>query len=386
MWLILLFGGCEDDPSSVGKDLLDTQDLTNIYTFETRNAAFKESYIDVVSLGAAGRTLIGKYENTTSTGLMKFYFSVADSIEHAVGVDSINLISAYIKFRPTYYMGDKSLPWSFTAHKITNSWGSTDFTRDSLKNVVYETGDIGSNLQFVNDSTITFDIDINVAYEWMLYSLDDETHSNNGVILIPTTETSRVIGFPALTSVVTEANLPQLHLIVEKPGHFVDTVSAIITNDAYAVEGILPNQIANRTVLQGGLPVRTNLMFDVSQLSKSAVIIDAGLSIYIDSLNSQLGSKGTDSLVVSFLQNYEDNTLDDDDNNVFNFVLTRDGNKFTGNIRRYVQHWIDDKENQGFQVKVSDETSALTKYYLYDQTIPDESFKPLLQIIYTDVQ
>lgn len=379
------FYACEDDPSSVGQSLLEGQDLTNVYTLETVNSTWKPSYIDSIALGSARRTLVGRTANLNSTGLLKFYFDFPDSIKNALDADVLNILSATINLRPTYYFGDQSLNWDMSAYEITNEWGSADFNKDSLQNVTYNSTNLLSNLQIVDDTTITSGFNTDLVKQWMKFTHDSENFENEGIILIPGESTARVIGFPALTSDVDEAVLPQLVVIVESPGEFVDTLYASLINDAYAVEGELPAPLDHQKILQGGLPARTNLKFNLSGLSKNSVIIDALLSVYSDTLNSDYGSKGSDSLVVSLLTDFENNVIEDEDD-IFSFTLIKEGNVYKGNIRRYVQRWLDELSNEGMQLKLSDEDKAVTKVAVYDNTIQEETLKPRLQIIYTDVK
>ncbi len=383
--LFLSFSACEDDPSSVGEDLLEGQDLTNLRNMQSIISESKESYIDSINLGSAGRTLIGKTEDLTSTGLLRFSFSLPDSIETEMDSDNLEIVSATIILRPTYYFGEESGNWEFGTHEVTRTWGYTEFNTDSLAVIPYNSEDLGSNLQFVDDTTITFEFDKNITYQWMQHSTGDTTVINNGIIFVPAPACSRVIGFPALLSVSDDSYLPQLEVIVESPGEFVDTLFATLINDAYAVEGSIAAPPENMQYIQGGLPVRTNVKFDLSGLSQNAIVVDAVLTMHTDTLSSDYGSKGTDTLVVSLLTDFEENTVEED-NNIYSFILVRDGNTFTGNMRRYVQHWLDDTENQGMQIRVSDEDKALTRIALYESAVPDTTLKPRIQIIYTDVK
>lgn len=383
--LILGLTACEDDPSSVGQSLLEDQDLTNIYTFETTSSVIKPSYMDSIALGAASRTLIGKTEKLEAIGLWKFYFEVPDSIETEVNADNLNILSSQVTLRPTYWFGEKNAPWGFSAYEVSSTWGSTNFNKDTLNNLIYESTDLSSNLQFVDDTTITFDLDADIAYNWIKFSMNDSTLENEGIIIIPNASTNKIVGFPALTSVVDDDVLPQLSLIVESPGSFVDTLNATLINDAYAVRGDSPDPVENRIMLQSGLTVRSSIMFDVSGLPENSVIVDALLSVYPDSLNSEFGSKGTDTLVVSLLTDFNNNTVEEEDN-IYSFQLQNNGNVYQGNIRRYVQYWIDELDNQGMQLKLSDEDRAVTKLAIYDNNISDETLKPRLQIIYTNVK
>ena len=76
-----------------------------------------------VSLGLAARLMLGKYNGTESSVLMKFDLtSCADSIITGVKNGTMSVEFAKVIMVKSYVIGNKTGAFSFTAHNCTNAW------------------------------------------------------------------------------------------------------------------------------------------------------------------------------------------------------------------------------------------------------------------------
>ncbi|MBN1299646.1 MAG: DNRLRE domain-containing protein [Melioribacteraceae bacterium] len=385
LFLIVILSACEEDPTSVGEDLIDNQDLINVYFYDSRGHdefINSKSYIDTLSLGISERTLLGRSGSISSTAALKFYFPLPDSIENAINDGTLTPLSSWIKLIPNYYYGEANGNFGLTAHKITESWGSGKFKIDTLKNLQYEPQNYAGQLS-INDTIVIINLDEQLSYEWLLSRIDESAHPNYGVILIPTQSTSKIIGFLGITSATLLGALPEVHLVVEKPGEFIDTLTATPIIDAFGVEGPFPQADETISFVQGGIPVQTSLKFDISSLPQTAIILKADLTLHTDTLLSEYGSLSSDTLMVQLLSDYNDNNIDED---VFAIAMSKTGTAFNVDIKHFVQYWLDQKDNFGIKVSAADQEKSVTKTAIYNEKISNADLKPRLQITFTDIK
>ena len=168
--LTLLFFGCNDDPTSLGSNLIPNQDLINATKVNSVDGLFeqKSKFYDTDSLALTGATklFLGKNDNVESTMLMKFYMFFPDSIIDGILGDSLRLISSSVEMHPFYVYGDKNNAFDFKVHEITSDWNSLEFGKIELNSLSYEGGtDVSSNRVNDWDSVITFDLDKDLERE-----------------------------------------------------------------------------------------------------------------------------------------------------------------------------------------------------------------------------
>ena len=160
--ILTFFVACQEDPTSVGNGLIPDEDKINVKEINSIDDSLAQSsfyyYDKSVSYGAAIRTLLGKTENLESSVLMSFLVNLPDSIITAFKSDSLIIKEAKVLLTPTYYLGDKNLPFDFTVHKINNTWGPTGYNKDSLAFLDYNAQNLGSNIE-TNDSSVYFRLD-----------------------------------------------------------------------------------------------------------------------------------------------------------------------------------------------------------------------------------
>ncbi len=388
-FVLIIFGlltltSCEDDPSSVGQGLLEDQDIAKFYSIDSNenNLAIEtKSYLSEIQYGSSKRTLVGNADNLTVNGLIKFVYLTPDSVEDAIDNNQLTVEESYLNLPIDYSFGNMNATNVFSLNRITNDWSTVNFDRKSLENITFGNTDLGSSYNYT-DSSITIVFDQQTSFEWLSNSADTNKFFNYGMLLKPVLNSERIIGFNALSSIVNANELPSLKTIVRFESGDTDTLEAVLTADAFAVEGEMPPSVDDQSLLQGGLPVRTDIKFDLSSIPKTAVVIDAKLTLQYDSLNSVFGSSVSDTLLLSLLNEYNSSEVD---STLFSLRLTRDANAYSGDIEPFIQLWTDERENEGLQIRLSDEDRAVSKVALYNEK-NDTALKPHLKIIYTDIK
>ena len=59
----------------------------------------------------------------------------------------------------------------------------------------------------------------------------------------------------------------------------------------------------------------------------------------------------------------------------------KEENKYSGDIRQFVERWIDGEENEGLEIKLSDESRSANSVTIYGTN--EIAFTPKLTIYYT---
>ncbi len=382
--ILLFFAACQEDPTSVGKDLIPGEDKINIKEINSNDDSLAQSsfyyYDKSVSYGSSIRTLLGRHENLESSVLMSFLVNLPDSIISAYQNDSLIIRDASVLLTPTYYLGDKNLPYDFTVHKINNSWGPTGYNKDSLSFLDYDAQNLGSNI-LLEDSTVSFNLDHSIITEWIAKRADDDEPTNNGIYIKPTLASQRVIGFLAFTSFALDEDLPRVRVIVEKPNDFIDTVFFSDFTDVHVVDGTLPNTFGNDDlVMQAGLSTRSIVWIDFSKVPVNSSINSVQLEVTIDSTNSLFGSVVSDSLLVRLIA---DSTAKSFSDSTLQVILGREGNKFKGEIRQLAQRINDGYAYEGFRLNLFDEDRTLTRFVIKGSNTPVLADRPKITIYYS---
>lgn len=377
----LLLLSCDDEPTSLGGNLIPNQDIIDILTINSLDSSFSQTskyYEDSLSLNSSRRVLLGKYNNVESTMLFKFIFFLPDSIITAINDDKLVVQSSWIEMVPNYIFGESTNQYDFSVHEINSSWSSLTFNKDSLSSLDYDINNLSSD-QKITDSIITFNFDKTITEEWLQLAAQENQAANNGVYYKHSSATDKILGFPALTA-ATPASITRLMVLVEVPGEFSDTIVAPATSDVHVVLGTLPVGNSENIFLQGGLAARANLWIDVSAVPGDAIINKATLFLHYDSTETIIGSVPSDSIGVLILKDSTENVI----NTSFSPILLRKINSvYQGDITQFVQGWISETENEGIQLFLTSEVPTVNKVAIKGSTSLDKSVRPYLEIIYT---
>lgn len=371
------FVACSDDPSSLGSDLLNQDNIIvsklDSYT-DTLSQKFEPHHAKL-SLGSSEVLLVGKDANVESQVLLAFYFSVAS--KYLADLDSnLTFVSADISLTRTYSFVDSNQSFNVGIHQITSSWNSL-FTSDSLPKLSFNSSSVV--LSQKNEGTAySFSVDPNLAKDWFKAAKDTSLGKNYGVLLKPN-GTCRFTGFAASTSYT---GVPTIKIVVKKTSAYEtyqDTLTYNGSVDVHLIQGTFPEASNKTLTIQSGTGVQGKLWFDLSKLPADAVVNSAKLTLNIDTLNIKVGSSYTDGLLAYQIA---DSTTDST-NSQFVVSLTRSGNIYSGDVARIVNNAVLTKNNYGMLIMPSYQIKGIEHFALFNSNALNGELKPRLTITYS---
>jgi len=378
---IILLLSCNDEPSSIGVEILES-DFVIVKTFDSQIDTIQQNssfFRRVVPLGSSAWVLIGKNQNSsqslTASTLLKFIFSLPDSLKEEITNDSLNVLDSWIILTNRYVYGDTLATMNFTTHQVNTNWNSNTFTVDDLPDLQYNPNDISSDFS-ASDTLYSFHLEENLVYNWMQNSVDTSLAKNYGIYLEPTMESNKIIGFQALT--ITSSQAAKLFVVIEKPGAYVDTINGIISGDISAVAGLEPILPSGLIAAQSSVTINSRLNFDVGVLPVGLVINKAELILTSDSVNSVYGSSYNNTLRVYYL-----NTIDSTKTEGNPITLLYDNNQFKGDITSFVRLWVSRNENFGMLIQTGAQTLGTDLFALKGSDYSEIAERPRLIITYT---
>ncbi len=377
LFIVINFLSCSDDPTSIGIDLLEG-DFVIVSTFDTQDDTVTQTssfFKEVVPLGLSSKVLIGKRDELDATTLMNFAFFIADSLRQDFLDGNILVNTAFIELTPTYTYTDSIAEYDFTVHEITSDW-SIGFTSDSLANLSFDGEDLSSNKNFT-DSIYTFDLNNDFVLQWIKISIDSSLGKNNGIYIIPTMSTGKVVGFEALTT--TSSDAAKFRVVIEKPGSFVDTIRAFIFADVSAIIAELPVLPVVDIGVQASTTIQSRLFFDVSEVPRDIIINKAELILTEDTLSSITGSSFNPNLTVFKITDSSDVTIDEGTA----IFLIKNNNIYTGDITSFITSWITNEDNQGMVIRPASLIEGLELFAIRGSEYPELSERPRLRIVFT---
>ncbi|MGD8305784.1 MAG: hypothetical protein PVF17_03945 [Ignavibacteria bacterium] len=377
--IIFIFNSCSDDPTSLGSNLLDN-DFIFVSSFDSQEDSLAQTssyFKEVISLGFSTTFHIGRRDNLEASSLLRFAFSVEDSMQEDFLQDRIVINRAYIELTPVDTFTNASEPLDFSVHKINNDWSISGFTVDDIQSLNYDMVDLSSNKTFT-DTLYTFDIDNDVILSWLKSSIDTSLGRNYGLFIKPDITSGKIISFEAFT--VNSANAAKLKIVIEKQGNYIDTLRGFIFGDISVVTSELPVLPAGEIGVQSGTSVRSKLFLDLSTIPKNVIINKAELFIQQDTVNSIVGTGGNTSLAIYNIIDPDSNLVDE-----FNrFTLLRNDNYiYTADVTSLVSYWYTGAENYGMIITPFSEIEGLNLVALKGSDYPVELERPRLKIIYT---
>ena len=377
LFIVINFLSCSDDPTSIGIDLLEG-DFVIVSTFDTQDDTVTQTssfFKEVVPLGLSSKVLIGKRDELEATTLMDFTFFIADSLRQDFLDGNILVNTAFIELTPTYTYTDSIAEYDFTVHEITSDW-SIGFTSDSLANLSFDGEDLSSNKNFT-DSIYTFDLNNDFVLQWIKISIDSSLGKNNGIYIIPTMSTGKVVGFEALTT--TSSDAATFRVVIEKPGSFVDTIRAFIFADVSTIIAELPVLPVVDIGVQASTTIQSRLFFDVSEVPRDIIINKAELILTEDTLSSITGSSFNPNLTVFKITDSSDVTIDEGTA----IFLIKNNNIYTGDITSFITSWITNEDNQGMVIRPASLIEGLELFAIRGSEYPELSERPRLRIVFT---
>jgi len=373
---LLLLISCNDSPTDLGVEYLN-QDGIGVYKIDSDSIPKQSNYFKrVISLGSSDQLLVGKAENVTAKTLLRFALLVPDSIKTEFTAQNLTVIDAYIELTKEYSFGDSNAVFDYEVYKINNSWSSSSYTADSL--LSFDPIDLSSNRTIDNDSVYAFHINTTLATNWIQNFVDTATAANNGVLLSPTANTQKVVGFTALN--INGINDPRLRIVVQKQGAYTDTLRGIISADISAVFGEPQNTVNENLYIQSSLTSEAKLYFDLSVLPQDAEISSANLTLTVDTLETKTGSTFVNSLRVYMLSDSSKKEVSP----AYLYTLSRSGNTFAGKVTEMFKAWNKNNiTNQGMLIKASGEIRGVEIFAVKGSNAANLFERPKLEIVYT---
>ncbi|MBK7106428.1 MAG: hypothetical protein IPH62_14200 [Ignavibacteriae bacterium] len=381
--LVVYFSSCTNDPNSLGTDLVPNSDKLNFVVIDSYTSNFNQeltSYkYDSLRFGSSSTVLLGNYKNITSEVLIGFYINPADSIMDPYKADSSKLIKCWVEIQPTYWIGDSN-SFQFSIHRINSSWNPSSISQDTI-NEIYNT--LGPNLLDQStysfaDTVMKFDLNTELVDGWIRRTYDSSYAPDYGILMRPISN-SGIVGFQALTT-YNDEDYPYLYMVFEQEGVF-DTIIAIPSADLHVPKGEIYSNTNDNIILQSSLAVRGKLLFDLSLVPENIVINKATLDLFIDNNNTEFGTIDADTIAIGFLTDFEKSTLSTE---IGKYPILKSGDKYSGDIRLFVQKWMDGEENKGLLIQLSDELRSVSRVGIFNSTSSVDSLKPRLTIYYTN--
>ena len=377
---IFFIVSCNDSPTDLGTKFL-SQDGVEVLKLDSSIDTINQtsySFKNVFSLGTSSQLLLGKAENVTSNVLLLFVFAIPDSIKEELALRNLTVIDSYVEMNKNYSFGDSNAVFDYSVYKVNERWVSSTFTADSFAFLDYDNSiDLSFNRTTANDTVYSFHLDTTLTSSWLQNYVDTTVSSNYGILLSPTDNTQKVLGFTAFN--VNGQNDPRLRIVVQKPGAYIDTIVGYIASDISVVLGDIPNVGTENIVIQSSLTSEAKLIFDFSVVPEDVVINLATLTLTVDTLATKTGSSFSNRLSVYLLADSATNKL----NPNFVYTLDRSGATFTGDITNILRAWNNRVDNQGLLIKSTLEFWGLETFVLKGSNAALIEQRPRLEIVYS---
>jgi hypothetical protein len=388
---VLIATACKDSPNSLGDDFIPNLDKYTFY--QTDTASVKDStYLNESYPEAKVYTedmIVGKWGDYQSYGFLRFPMSAPDSIINMLRAGTINIKSTWVSMVSNYYLGESNADYDFSVHRITSDISLNNVSSSTFPNFTYDSEDISSARTF-NDTLATFELSSSVIKNWiLLHSSDSLSYQKNyGVILKPTASTNKVKGF--LGYHTSLGNSIKIYFAFEKPGVYVDTLSAFATINSYYATKPFPDETDKYIYVNGTVTYKNKIHFKLPTLPTNAVMNLATLELWFDSTKSykpslskttysELGS----TVAVGYVTTPNSVTLDTASVLDLYQLSSPNRHKYKGDITKFVQKWINTGKNYGLILSLYDEEYDPSRLVFCGSNYPDVSMRPRLRITYS---
>ncbi|PKL82595.1 MAG: hypothetical protein CVV24_09325 [Ignavibacteriae bacterium HGW-Ignavibacteriae-3] len=375
----LIFISCNQDPSSVGSNLIAEQDKFSFQEFDSQQLEVKQSsayYSYKPKLGISEYVLVGKTPYAESSLMLRYVFTLPDSTLTRFSNGEITVKDAWIEMVPRYSYGDKNAPFDFTVHQVRSSWTAPGFDRDSIPNLVYDSRNVKTNIA-ITDTTLRFHLNPDVVKEWIRAKYNTSEPKNNGLLLKATSNTQKMLGFLAVQAGSSYYDT-FINFVLERPSYYVDTLKVPPDEDIHFITSSLP-PAGNNFFLQGGYSLRSNIYFDLSAIPKNSIINKAIMELTVDPAYDDDGSFKSDSLFVQVLSDSTTKALADSGAYA---IFSRSNNIFSGDITWAAQRWVTGSDNQGLIMSFYDEYYSAARIGFFGSKNSNKGLRPKLKIIY----
>lgn len=382
--VVLFLSSCSENPSITGYNLLNPIDSLVIKKFDsTTDSVFlyhKEvKQIDI--LGGTRRILVGKYDDLTAYSLIRFIIGLSSEMKDAIKNSNFVINSARIKLNPVYRFGDTtSNVFSFQVKEIYTYFDEYKFTIDSLKSGRYEINNENIVVRNIDDDTLYYsELNPEKVFNWLKLIAADSSRKLQGVLLEPEISTNYIKGFASSNAYYVGD--PIVLEIVATYNNKTDSLKYFVQADLHVIEKSSPIYFDdNQLVLQSGVKQKAFIYFDISSVPKNAVVNSAYLRLYPDTLQSKYGTSYQDSLLVQYITDSTNISID----SAVTFVLTKTSSGYyEGQLNYFVQKWIDNDANKGLLLSIRDPDGGVEKFVFFGPKSAIVSKRPQLIINYS---
>ncbi len=371
-------GGCAEDPTSVGAQLLPRTDFPVVHR-DTLYAVSHRSTKAFIVTQYADQMMLGSFQTYQAWAALKF-FALPDTMLGAT------IRSASIRLRSSYRTGDSLAPFSFDVYEATTSIMRDSLTMDSvlLRPLDYRQSVAVTSVSGVGPGdTLTFSFSIpDTAMLNRWFSTNADTISGNyGLLLVPTSA-GMIRGLSTMYAADT-ANRPMLTVSYTKNGvagtysHHIDSTRYFATVD----EGALLSNPARITV-QNGISYRGFVTFDLSHVPNPSLVSLATLDFTQDPSGSRMTWLSHDSLYAGIVD--ANGNLSSSIYRLSDVATDSLGRvHYSFNATAFVQAWM---KNSALPRVVSlsgfDETGTMDLYSIFGASAPAGT-RPRLIITYS---
>lgn len=382
--LVIAFTSCSENPSITGYNLLNPVDSLFVIRFDsTRDSVFlyQKQLNQSDILGGTRRILVGQYGDLKAQSLIRFIIGLSSEVKDAVKNSNLTITSARIKLNPVYKFGDTtSTSFSIEINEIFTYFDEYKFNLDSLKSGRYVIGSENIVTRNIDDDSLYYcELNTSKVFNWFKAIALDSTSKLQGILLSPSPSTNYIKGFASSNAYYVGD--PIVLEVGVQYNSKTDTLKFFVDADLHIVETSLPLVIDNtKLVLQSGIKTKSFIYFDISRIPKNAIVNSAFIRLYPDSASSKFGTSVHDSLLVQYITDSSNISID----SAVGFVMTKSTNGYyEGQINYFVQKWIDNDANRGLLLSTRDPDGGVDKFVFYgpQSTIYDK--RPQLIINYS---
>jgi hypothetical protein len=384
LFLIAVFSGCSQSPTSVGNKLIPGSNKYTIH--DTTVAAVGDTAFKFAETNVSGSSLlVGNYSSVDAKALLLFLATFPDTMA-TVQIDTAELtLSANygwnVPFPPP--------PAQFEIKEVLTAWSST-VTSDSVLNFAPTNSSfmtITSQDTLTVGETFTAQFDTSLVRKWINIYRDTLLPSFFSVALVtrPGMTNVGIWGFSQFGSSAP----PNLEIIYEKNG-VKDSISLNLGKGTFfATSSSL--QLSGGIQTQGGIGVSSIVKFSLkppifdSVSSNKVIVNNATMLLTLKNSQSILGFGSADTVVAYLAESTTQ--LDSVGSTYYGYGYRKDTTQTTNsvyafNITSMVQQWINTPStNFGAALRAVSGNSTLDKHVFYSSK--DSAYAPKLSITYS---
>lgn len=378
-------GGCADEPSSLGLNLIPPGDTSGVRVFDSSLDTMlitSASHKKLTNTYSSGNLIVGRNGNYDSKALLLFS-GLSTSHDSA----TVNSAVIRLKYRNYYFPNSSSDSLgqvSFDVFKINDSLMFENITLDSVDNTTFGTVSQGNYTGSPTADTQDVEITLNssMVKDWLEAAADPNyTNKNYGIVLSPSAASNVLKAFYSVSN-GNESLKPEIEIIVTKLGE-TDTLLYDAASSLSLVNTTI-SQTSELFYLQSGVAYVQVLKFDLSKIPANATINDVQLYLTLDEAHSVLT---TQSSKIIGAERVTDTAGLVTDGQSYNSSVQSDGKYYFRLVNNAYpspfQRWLLGETNYGLYLRPTTIQQNLDLYAFYNTTATDPAKRPRIVIKYT---